>query len=126
MRIDGYIVYDPEGREVDEASPELGRLDFCAGIIKPDAVPPDNIEKHAWAAEDYTDPYWVLVPWTPEELAEMAEAKAAAEIDRWLREDAQAELDAAVCELFEAQEAAMEETDAAICELYEAMIGGLE
>lgn len=124
MRIDGFVVYDPDGHEVDEVSPEVGRLDFCAGAIKPDAIPPDNIEKHAWAAEDYTEPFYTFVPWTPEELAEIAEAKEKAEVDRWLHEDMPVEFDAAICELYEDQEAAQAEADAALCELYELMLGG--
>ena len=71
-------------RIVDENGNEIANPDLSAGtlsptiVVKKGAVPPDDVEKFAWADDDYEEAMLYAVP-TPEEAAMAVERGRAAE-----------------------------------------------
>lgn len=111
---------------------------LLAALYREEVVREWQPAQDAW---DETEDVLRYVPYTEEELAEIARAEAEAEearrraeeeaarraeLDAWL-DDAPAhvsDLDEAVVELYEAQAQAQLDTDEAITTLYETLIGG--
>lgn len=173
-------VYDTEWNEVEDPDPELGRTEPARRLVaRHEAVPErERIEEIDYdnpikvypnggkdlrlvVVQEYSPPVpaWdeyedclVYTPYTPEELAEIAERKAAeeaareeaerkaAEEERRLAEreavidgaperfgaleDTQLDHDEAIAALYEAQTQAQLDADEAITALYETMTGG--
>lgn len=90
--------------------------------IKANAKPIDNIEKFAWADEDYeTVKTWH--EYTTEELADLEVLRNKPTVEGL--NDIIAEQDNAICELYEANLSQQAEMDEAICSLYEMIVGGI-